>query len=138
MPIFYYHPFNQLAKDLAEADDRKSFIYQSRGELEFKLQRLLGELGYDIWSSFYTVMGSLGASINYILPLNPDDPIDAQTIKICKNNAPWSFIKILNGPQLQGVVGYCSGSSVKPIALTNAEMAQKGISSATYVPRMMQ
>lgn len=138
MAIFYYHLTNQLARDLEEVNGPRGFMFQTRGELEFKLQRQLAELGYDIWPSFYTVLGSMGASINYFIPLDKDDPLDAHTIAVCKNSAAWSWIKILNGPNLNQIIGYTSMSCMKPIALTNTEMAQKGITSATYVPRMMQ
>lgn len=138
MPIFYYHPLNSLSKKLIESTRERGFLYTNRSEMEFRIQQKIADLGYDIWPSFHTVLGSLGTPITQIIPLDPSDTLDSHTLRVCKLGGSWGFIKVVNGPQMQDVVGYCSSLSGQPYNMTNAELAQKGILSATYVPRGLQ
>jgi len=135
--VFYFHPGNSIAKQLAESVGVKGFFYQNRGQLELRIQQLIAELGYDMWPTFHTVVGGLSGEIGERIPLNPDDEMDKHTLKLTKNKVAWSWIKIINGPRMSQVIGYLSGGSASPFAMSNAEMAQKGIISASYVPRIL-
>lgn len=136
--IFYWHPVNDLAKKLRDQNGgAKGFHYQTRAELDFKLQRLLIDAKYDVWPTFHTTLGPLGGPGDLVsrIELDPDDPFDQHTAKLCnKQHINWTFIKIHNGPN-RGVIGYCTSSANSPYAMGSAEMAQKGIINATYVPR---
>lgn len=135
MPIFYFHPQNKLAKRMAEMTGVKGMMYTNRGELDFKLQGLLVELGEDVWSTFHTILGSLAGPINGHIPLDPDIEIDRNTLKLCHSSkTPWSFVKIINGPRMSCVVGYCSTPASSPYAMGTAEMAQKGILNVSHMP----
>lgn len=135
MPVFYFHRQNTLATKLIEMTGEKSFLYQSRGELEMKLQRLIGEAGYDLWPTFHTVMGGIASGIDLKFELDPEDPIDNHAIKLCKKDAPWYFVKIHNGPKMSCVVGYSSSCGQGPFNMSNTQMAQAGIIRTSVVPR---
>ncbi len=135
MPVFYYHPVNKLSKKLAEMTNQRGFLYQNRGQLELTLQKQLSELGYYIQPTFHTIIGSLNYSIDYHIPLNPDDELDRHAIKLCKQKNPWNYIKVLNGQDMMFVIGYVSAGGNSPFAMGAAEMAQKGIIGASYIPR---
>ena len=135
MSVFYYHRQNIFSKKLMEMTGKHGFLYTNRGELEFRIQRELVEAGYDIWPTFHGVIGSLAGSIDLHIPLDPDDPLDAHTLKLCKTKTPWCYLKINNGPQMSGVIGYCSTGAQSPFSMGNAEMAQRGIIPVSYVPR---
>lgn len=137
MSIFYFHPQNSVAKKLADLTDSKGFAYTTRAELDLKLQRLIGEIGFDLWPTFHTVIGSLAGSIDLHIPLDPDDELDSMAIKTCKSKAPWSYVKVLNGPKLMQVVGYCSSAAGQPYAMSVTEQAQRGLTGATFVPRAL-
>jgi hypothetical protein len=140
MPIFYYHPQNKLAKQLAEMTGQKGFLYTNRNELEFKLQRQLAELGIDIWPQFHTMLGSLAGTIDKHLlqtpnALDPDNELDRHTLKLCKSSqTPWSYIKIFNGPKMSCVLGYCSTPASSPFNMSAVQMAQKGIIGVSHMP----
>lgn len=135
MPVFYYHPQNKISKQLREMTQKRGFQYNNRGELEFIFQRQLVELGHDIDRRFHTIIGTLAGSIDYHIPLNPDDELDRYTIKLCAQKNPWSYIKVLNGREMMFIMGYVSSGGNSPFALGVAEMVQKGIIGATHVPR---
>ena len=138
MPVFYFHPQNSVAKKLQEAnDDGRGFLYVNRGQLEFKLQNILDKAGYDLWSSCHFVIGSLAGAIDLHIPLDPDVELDRHSIKLCKTKASWSYVKVLNGPKMSCVIGYCSSPASNPYNMTTTEMAQKGIIQAGYVPRQL-
>lgn len=135
MPIFYFHPQNVVPRELAEMTRSKGFMYTHRGELDIKLERLIAEAGHDIWSTYHTVLGSLPKSVDQMIPLDPDDPLDAHTLKLCNSSkTPWSYIKVINGNKMSFVMGYCSTPANSPFALSNTQMAQKGIMPTTYIP----
>ena len=137
MPVFYYHPQHEVPKLLAEMTRQHGFLYTNRGELEFKLQQQLIEFGYDISPRFHTVIGTLAGSIDYHIPLNPDNELDRHTLKLCASKAPWSWIKILNGPKMMFIMGYVSSAGSSPFAMGSVEMVQKGLAgSGGFVPRM--
>lgn len=133
MALFFWHPNNPIATKMREFTGKHAFEFSSRGHLELTLQNLISQAGYDVWSSCHFVIGSAG-SIDKYIRLNPDDPIDARALLYVKAEKPWHFIKIVNGPTMQDCIGYVSIGGA-PMSMTNAEMAQKGIISATYVPR---
>jgi hypothetical protein len=137
MPVFYYHPQNVIAQRLQEMTGQRGFLYTNRSELELKLQKQLTEAGYDIWSTCHGVIGSLAGSIDLHIPLNPDDELDRHTLKLCKTKTPWCFFRIVNGPKMSCVLGYCSTGAHSPFAMGSAEMAQKGIISSSFVPRAL-
>ena|SRR5215208_2999739 len=140
MPIFYYHPQNAVAKKLAELTETRGFIYDNRAVMEIKLQHQIAEAGYDLWPTFHTVLGSLAGTIEKHLmqtnkPLNPDDELDRITLKICKSSAsPWSYVRVVNGPAMSCVVGYCSTPASSPFNMSAAEMAKRGLISVSHVP----
>lgn len=136
MPIFYYHPQNIVPKQLAEQTGKKGFMYSGRGQLDLTLQKLLLEAGHDVSFQFHTIVGSLGRSLDELIPLNPDDELDRHTLKICEQKAPWSYIKVRNGDESY-IMGYVSSSGGAPFALSATEMAQKGIIGSSYIPRPM-
>ena len=103
--------------------------------MEVKIQRFIAELGYDIWPTFHTVIGSLAGAIDLHINLDPDDPLDSYALKLCKNLSPWCYIRVANGPKMSCVVGYCSSGANNPFAMSTAEMSQKGITKTSYVPR---
>lgn len=136
MPVFYYHTQNELAKKLSEATNKHGFIYANRGILELTLQKEIAQIGYDIWPTFHTVLGSIAGAIDLHVPLNPDDELDQHTLKLIKQSrAPWCYVKVNNGPRMNTVVGYCSTGAQSPFSMGAIEMAQKGINGATYIPR---
>lgn len=140
MPIFYFHPTNTVARQLSEMSNERGFFYTNRSELEFKIQRLIGEAGYDIWPNFNTVLGTLAGNVEKHLQqsfaLDPDNPLDNQTLKLCKSSpTPWSWMKIHNGPKMSFVVGYCSTPALNPHGMSAVQMAQKGIIQTSVVPR---
>jgi len=135
MPVFYYHPQNAVSKKLAEITNSKGFLYVNRGELELKIQKLVVEAGYDLWPTFHTVLGSLAGTIDKHLPMNPDDELDRHTLKLCNSSkTPWSYVKVLNGPNMSCVIGYCSTPASSPYALSNSEMARRGIIAVSHMP----
>jgi hypothetical protein len=137
LPVFYYHPHDEVPKLLAEMTGVRGFLYTNRGELEFKLQQQLIEAGYDIDPRFHTVIGTLAGSIDYHIPLNPDDELDRHTLKLCASKAPWSWIKILNGPRMMMILGYVSSAGSSPYGMGAIEMVQKGLAgSGGFIPRM--
>ena len=135
MPVFYFHKQNKLAKHLTDVANVPGFTYQGRGELDFKIQRLLSDAGYDLWPTCHSVIGSLAGSIDLHIPLDPDLELDRYTLKLCKTKAPWSFYKVINGPKMSGVIGYCSAGALTPFAMGTIEQAQKGITAVGFVPR---
>lgn len=135
MPIFYYHPQNIVPKKLMEMTGKRGFLYNSRGELELTLQRLLVEAGYHVTPLFHTIIGSLAGSIDYHIPLNPDDELDRHTLKVCEQKAPWSYIKVMNGQDMMFIMGYVSSGGNSPFSLSPTQMAQKGIIGASHIPR---
>lgn len=136
MPVFYYHPVNKIPQKLSEMTNKRGFLYTNRPELEFILQRQLSEAGYDLDPRFHTIVGSLAGSINYHIPLNPDDELDRHSLKLCKQKSSWSYLKVLNGKKMAFIMGYVSTMGGNPFAMTNAEMAQKGIIQTTTIPRI--
>lgn len=135
MPIFYYHRTNIIGAKLMEMTGEKSFMYQSRGELELKLQRLIGEAGYDIWSTFHTVIGGIASGIDLKYELDPEDPNDSYSIKLCKKDAPWYYVKVVNGTKMSCVVGYSSSCGQGPFNMSSTQMAQAGVIRTSFVPR---
>jgi len=135
MSIFYYHPQNKIPKQLREMTGKRGFTYISRGQLELTLQKQLLEAGHEIDMRFHTIISSLAGSIDYHIPLNPDDELDRYTLKICQQKAPWSYIKVLNGPQMMFIMGYVSSSGASPFAYTPTQLAQKGLLGVTHFPR---
>lgn len=135
MSVFYYHRQNSLAKKLSEMANIHGFMYTNRSEMELRIQRQIAEAGYDIWSTFHCIIGSLAGSIDLHIPLNPDDELDRHTLKLCKTKSPWCFLKVINGPTMSGVVGYCSSGAESPFLKSNIQMAQEGIIRTSYVPR---
>lgn len=141
--VFYFHPNNTLAVQLRDLfheqnpkDKSKGFLYATRGELDFKLQKLIGDAGYDLWPTFHSTVGPLGGPGDIItrIEFDPSDPLDQFAAKLCRQNMNWAFIKIHNGP-MRNVVGYCTSSVSTPYNMGAAEMAQKGIIQTTVVPR---
>lgn len=135
MAIFYYHPVNKVPQQLSEMTGKRGFTYVSRGELELTLQRQLIEAGYEIDMRFHTIISTLAGSIEYHVALNPDDEFDNYTLKICKQKAPWSYIKVLNGSNMMFIMGYVSSSGASPFAYTPTQLVQKGIIGSTHFPR---
>lgn len=136
--VFYYHPKNLIARKLKDLTQTKGFLYTNRAELELRLAREMSEAGFEIWPQFHTIIGSIAGGIHLHIPLNPDEELDRHTIKMCQSNqSPWCFLKVVNGPKMSQVVGYCSTGAHQPFGLTNTQLAQKGIISATYVPRAL-
>lgn len=136
MAVFYYHPQNDLAKKLAEQAQQHGFMYPNRGVLELTLQKQIADLGYDIYPTFHTIIGSLNGAIDEHIPLNPDNELDRHTLKLCKQSRlPWCFVKVNNGPRMSGVVGFSSTGAQSPFGMGVVEMAQRGLTSASYVPR---
>lgn len=139
MPIFYFHPQNEIPKKLIEMTGCRGFNCVNRGELEFKLQNLFSQLDIDLWPTFHTVVGALGKKVTEFITLDPDDELDRHTLKVLKSSAtPWSYLKIMNGPQMNFVLGYTSIPASSPFALTAAQMAQKGIIGVSHVPSVIQ
>jgi len=137
MPVFYYHPRNSVGQKLQEINGSKGFLYTNRGEMELRLNRQLAEAGYDIWPTYHCVVGSLAGCVDMQIALDPDDELDRHSIKLCATKTPWTYVKVINGPKMSCVVGYCSSSANSPFSMTNAEMAQKGIISSSYIPRQL-
>jgi hypothetical protein len=135
--VFYWHPNNLIAQKLADCSGVKGFLYQNRPELDMKIMRLLGEAGYDLYSTFHTLIGSIGGQINERVELNPDVELDRHTLKLIKNNVAWSYCKVINGPRMSGVIGYCSSSGGNPYAMSDMQRAQAGITPVSFVPRPM-
>ena len=136
MSVFYYHKQNMVAQKLAEMTEVKGFVYHNRNELNLRIQKELAQAGYDIWPQCHSVIGSLAGSIDLHIELNPDDELDRYTLKLCKSKTPWCFYRIINGPKMSGVLGYCSDGALTPFAMGAAEMAQKGIISVSSMPRV--
>lgn len=135
--VFYWHPHNSIAKKLAEYSEVKGFLYQNRGELEFKLARMIGDIGYDVYPQFHTVIGSIANPIDSMIPMNPDEVLDRHTLKLLKTKAPWSFCKVINGPTMSCVVGYCSSTGGNPYAMTDMQRVQAGLTGgASFMPRL--
>lgn len=140
MPIFYYHPQNEVAKKLAELTNSRGFFYENRGVMEIKLQHLIAEAGYDLYPTFHTMLGSLAGTVEKHLmqtgvALNPDDELDRMTLKLCKSSSsPWSFVKVINGPQMSCCVGYCSTPASSPFAMSATEMAKRGLIPVSHMP----
>lgn len=135
MPIFYYHPTNEIPQKLSEMTNQRGFLYQNRGVLELMLQRQLADAGYLIHPCFYTVISSVGNSIEHYIDLNPDNEFDRHTIKVCQQKAPWNYVKILNGTDMMFVIGYVSAGGNAPMSMSPTQMAQRGIINTNYVPR---
>lgn len=135
LSVFYFHRQNKLAKQLSEMTGMHGFIYSVRSELEFKLQGMIADAGYDLYSSFHTVVSSLAGAIDLHIPLDPDNELDRHTLKIVKNRASWSSIRVVNGPKMSTCIGYVSQGAQSPIGMGTTEMAQKGILKTSYVPR---
>lgn len=135
MSVFYFHPQNIVAKKLADLTQVHGFQYGTRSELEFKLQGLISDAGYDLYPTFHTVISSLAGAIDLHLPLDPDNELDRHSLKLVKNRASWSSIRVVNGPRMSTCVGYVSQGAQSPIGMGTTEMAQKGIIRASYVPR---
>lgn len=140
MPIFYYHPENIVSKKLMDLTNSRGFLYDNRGVLEIKLQQQIAQAGYDLWPTFHTVLGTLAGSIVKHLgqqadALNPDDELDRLTIKLCHSSpTPWSWVKVLNGPKMNCVIGYCSTPATSPHSMSAVEMAKRGIIATNFVP----
>lgn len=142
--VFYFHPNNTLATKLKEVyheqnpseKSSKGFLYATRAELDFKLQRLVSDAKFDMWPTFHTTVGPLGGPGDIVTRIEFDegDKLDQYAAKLCNRLMNWAFIKIHNGP-MRSVVGYCTASVSTPYNMGAAEMAQKGIISATFVPR---
>lgn len=137
MSIFYFHRQNTLAKQLSEMTRMHGFQYGTRSELEFKLQGMIADAGYDLWPTFHTVISSLAGAIDLHLPLDPDNELDRQSLKLVKNRASWSSIRVVNGPKMSTCVGYVSQGAQTPIGMGTTEMAQRGIIKSSYIPRAM-
>ncbi len=135
MSIFYFHRSNAIGQKLSEAYGSHGFVYHNRYEMELKLQKIISECGYDLWPTFHTVIGSLAGSIDIHIPLNPDNELDRDALKLCKNQTPWCFVRVANGPKMSCVVGYCSSGANNPFAMSTTEMSQKGIIKTSVVPR---
>lgn len=134
--VFYYHPRNSIAKKLHELTQVRGFMYANRAELELRIAREMSEAGYDIWPQFHSVIGSIAGGIHLHIPLDPDNELDQHTLKQCKTNkTPWCYFKVVNGPKMSQVVGYCSTGAHQPFAMTEAQKAQRGIIHSSYVPR---
>lgn len=137
MSVFYFHQQNQTAKDMAQATNSRGFIFSHRGELEFKIQGILSDMGHDIWPTCHTVISNIRESIDCIIPLDPADPLDAVALKIVRNKQPWCFVRVVNGPRMSTVIGYSSLVAQNAVAMSMAEQAQRGIIRSSYVPRAM-
>lgn len=137
MSVFYFHRQNMVAKKLSEMTELHGFHYGTRAELEFKLQRMLADAGYDLYPAFHTVISSLAGAIDLHIPLDPDNELDRHTLKIVKNRASWSSIRIVNGPKMSTCIGYVSQGAQSPIGMGTTEMAQRGIIKSSYIPRQM-
>lgn len=138
MASFYWHITNEIAQKLKEVSEVKGFLYTNRYEMELKIQKYLAEAGYDIWPTFHTVLGSLAGQITDYIELNPEDPLDDHSIKLCRNNhSAWCFVRIANGPRMSTCVGWCSSGANNPFALSTTQMAQAGIIRTSFVPRAM-
>lgn len=135
MPIFYFHPQNRIPQQLAEMSRQRGFQYTNRGELDLKLQRLLVEADYYIDPRFHTIAGSLAGTIQHHIYMNPDDELDRHSLKLCKQNTPWSYIKILNGKDMMFIMGYASSGGASPFTMGVTEMAQKGLIGVSHIPR---
>jgi len=138
MSVFYFHPHNAVAKKLQEANnDLRGFTYTNRAEMEFRLQRYISDVGYDVWPQCHFILGSLAGAIDLHISLDPDDELDRYSIKLCKTKASWSYVKVLNGPKMSCVIGYSSSAASNPYSMGATEMAQKGIIKTGYVPRQL-
>jgi len=137
LSVFYFHKQNVLAKKLAEVANCHGFMYGNRAELEFKLQGLISDAGYDLWPTFHTIISSLAGAIDLHIALNPDDELDRHTLKLVKNRASWSAIRVVNGPKMSTCVGYVSQGAQSPMSMGTVEQAQKGLIHTSYVPRPM-
>ena len=135
MPVFYYHPQNAIPQKLVEMTGKRGFLYSNRNELELILQRQLIDLGHGIDPRFHTIVSTLAGSIDYHLPLNPDDELDRHALALCKQKSPWNYIKVLNGRDMMFIMGYVSSGGGSPFNMSATQMAQKGLIGASYVPR---
>jgi hypothetical protein len=140
LPIFYFHPQNEIPKKLAEMTRSKGFMHTNRPEFEFKLQTLFAELGIDLWPTFHTVLGSLpGTIISHMKQqpnfFDPDNEMDKHTMKVCKvSPTPWAWVKVVNGPQMNFIVGYSSMPALNPYNMTPVQAAQRGIVGVSHLP----
>jgi hypothetical protein len=135
MPVFYYHPQNAIPKQLVEMTGKRGFLYSNRNELELILQRQLIDLGHGIDPRFHTIVSTIAGSIDIHIQLNPDDELDRHALALCKQKSPWNYIKVLNGKDMMFIMGYVSAGGDSPFGMGVVQAAQKGLTSATYIPR---
>lgn len=136
MPYFVYHPVNNLAKKLIEANDGKdSFSYRSRPEMEMIIGQHLQLAKIDIDPRMHMIIGSLAGTVLHQMNLDQENELHRQIIKYCdKNKSSWSFVKLNNGPSLKCVIGYCNSDPSTPFLLSSAQLAQKGIINSSFIP----
>lgn len=137
MPVFYYHPVNRIPQILSEMTNVRGFTYLHRGELELTIQNQLIKAGMDVDPRFHTVVGTLAGPLNYHIALNPDNELDRHTLKLCKSNTSWSYLKILNGKTMSFIMGYVSSAGGNPFGMSTVGMAQSGLIQVSHVPRLV-
>lgn len=135
MPFFLYHPRNKVAQILQEANEGKDgFIYRARQEMEMIIRHHMEIAKIDISPQLYMHIGSLAGPIDKHLPLDEENELHRLVKKSCQNPTPWSFVKLDNGPNMRGVIGFCNSDPTQPFLMSSAQMAQKGLISATHIP----
>lgn len=135
MAYFLFHRQNAIAQKLQEANEGvEGFVYRARQEMEQILRHLMQVAEIDIDPRLYMHIGSLAGPIDKHLPLDPNNELHAQILKVCRNKNPWSFVKLDNGPKLKCVIGYCNSDPSQPFLMTSAQMAQKGLINTSFVP----
>lgn len=141
MPVFIYHPTNAVGKKMREAFEEDGFQYTARPHLENILKDKFAKVGIEIHPSLYFHLGSMsGLSLHQTLDkffkLDPEsNPLHKQIIYHFKSKNPWAYVKMNNGPKMQGVIGFCNSDPSQPFLMSPAGMAQSGIIDTTFVPR---
>lgn len=139
MTIFIYHPTNEVAKKIEKETGVNSFFYVNRAQMEATLREHLKIAGVDIWPQFHCQLGSLAGTVREHMKLDiENNKVHAAAVKIIESNkTPWSYVKINNGAELRCVIGYCNSDPSVPFLFSNAQMAQKGLVDATFVPELV-
>lgn len=135
MAFFLYHPRNTIAQKLQEANEGKDgFIYRSRADMEMIIKHHMQIAKLDLHPQIYMHIGSLAGAIDKHLPLDPENELHMQIAKVCKNQQPWSFVKLDNGPTMKQVIGYCNSDPSQPFLMSTTQMAQKGLIDTSFIP----
>ena len=139
MSVFIYHPTNKIAVMLKEFFEEEAFMYANRAYLDQEIKDRMTKAGLDIWQNMYVHIGSMSAPalhdiVNANMKIDLENPIHKQIVHHFKTKSPWSFVKVLNGPN-SFVVGYCNSDPSVPFLMGAVQQAQSGLIDTSFVPR---